>query len=180
MSEAVHHTAHYGGDTTSETIKVLEVWLTPEQFIGFCRGNALKYLSGRPQGGCRAGPGKGAVVCQPGSRVPKGPQSMSLALRQYHQRACAACRLIGVCIQCRSDKAAPCRTKCAQCLAIEAQRRPRIGCQRFRFTEADRAEILHRYGSGESEADIAKKFLCHRSTIHRVLVTSRQPLRRAA
>lgn len=28
-----------------ETIKVLEAWMTPEQFIGFCQGNALKYLS---------------------------------------------------------------------------------------------------------------------------------------
>lgn len=28
-----------------ETIKVLEAWMTPEQFAGFCRGNALKYLS---------------------------------------------------------------------------------------------------------------------------------------
>lgn len=28
-----------------ETIKVLNEWMTPEQFAGFCRGNALKYLS---------------------------------------------------------------------------------------------------------------------------------------
>ena len=41
----VDHPAHYGGDTVYETIKVLEAWLTPEQFIGFCRGNAIKYLS---------------------------------------------------------------------------------------------------------------------------------------
>ncbi len=42
---AVEHPAHYGGDTQFETIKVLEAWLTPEQFSGFLRGNALKYLS---------------------------------------------------------------------------------------------------------------------------------------
>lgn len=45
MTEQVNHPAHYGGDTIYETIKVLEEWLTPEQFIGFCRGNAIKYLS---------------------------------------------------------------------------------------------------------------------------------------
>jgi hypothetical protein len=45
-SEAVAHPAHYGGaNDPFETIKVLEAWLTPEQFAGFCRGNALKYLS---------------------------------------------------------------------------------------------------------------------------------------
>ena len=43
--ETVNHPAHYGGDTLYETIKVLEAWLTPEQFIGFCRGNAIKYQS---------------------------------------------------------------------------------------------------------------------------------------
>ena len=43
--ETVNHPAHYGGDTLYETIKVLEEWLTPEQFIGFCRGSAIKYLS---------------------------------------------------------------------------------------------------------------------------------------
>lgn len=45
MSDLVNHPAHYGGDTVYETIKVLEAWLTPEQFIGFCRGNAIKYAS---------------------------------------------------------------------------------------------------------------------------------------
>lgn len=45
MAEAVNHPPHYGGDTVYETIKVLEAWLTPEQFIGFLRGNAIKYAS---------------------------------------------------------------------------------------------------------------------------------------
>lgn len=45
MTETVNHPNHYGGDTIYETIKVLEAWLTPEQFIGFCRGNAIKYQS---------------------------------------------------------------------------------------------------------------------------------------
>lgn len=43
--DAVNHPKHYGGDSVYETIKVLEEWLTPDQFIGFCRGNAIKYLS---------------------------------------------------------------------------------------------------------------------------------------
>jgi len=45
MSETVNHPAHYGGDTIYETIKVLKAWLTPEQMVGFCVGNAIKYLS---------------------------------------------------------------------------------------------------------------------------------------
>ena len=45
MTENINHPIHYNGDTVYETIKVLEAWLTPEQFIGFCRGNAIKYLS---------------------------------------------------------------------------------------------------------------------------------------
>jgi hypothetical protein len=45
VSEAVNHPAHYGGDTTYEVIKVLEVWLSPEEFRGFCKGNVHKYLA---------------------------------------------------------------------------------------------------------------------------------------
>ena len=42
--ERVNHPAHYtaGG---IETIDYLRAKLTPEQFAGFCLGNALKYLS---------------------------------------------------------------------------------------------------------------------------------------
>ena len=43
--EAVDHPAHYGGDTVYETIKVLKAWLTPEEYRGFLKGNAIKYLS---------------------------------------------------------------------------------------------------------------------------------------
>jgi len=44
--EQVDHPAHYGGaDDLYETIKVLKAWLTPEQFVGFVKGNAIKYLS---------------------------------------------------------------------------------------------------------------------------------------
>ena len=48
MKEEVNHPERYGGDTVSECIKVLEAQLAPEQYKGFLRGNALKYL-------CRVG-----------------------------------------------------------------------------------------------------------------------------
>lgn len=41
--EKVNHPAHYGGDTIYEAIKVIEAWQ-----LGFCLGNAVKYI-------CRAG-----------------------------------------------------------------------------------------------------------------------------
>lgn len=44
----ISHPERYGGDTTYECIKVLEAWLPTEQYKGFLRGNALKYL-------CRVG-----------------------------------------------------------------------------------------------------------------------------
>lgn len=45
ISEQVNHPQHYGGDTVYETIKVLESKLTPEEYIGFLKGNAIKYLT---------------------------------------------------------------------------------------------------------------------------------------
>jgi len=48
MKEEVNHPERYGGDTTYECIKVLGAWMTKEQYKGFLRGNALKYL-------CRVG-----------------------------------------------------------------------------------------------------------------------------
>ena len=38
--ENVNHPSHYGGDTTYEAIKVIEVWN-----LGFCLGNTVKYIS---------------------------------------------------------------------------------------------------------------------------------------
>jgi hypothetical protein len=44
--EAVNHPRHYGGAADPfECIKVLEAWLTPDEYRGFLKGNALKYLS---------------------------------------------------------------------------------------------------------------------------------------
>lgn len=48
MTEEINHPARYGGDSIYECIKVLEAWLPGEQYKGFLRGNALKYL-------CRVG-----------------------------------------------------------------------------------------------------------------------------
>jgi hypothetical protein len=44
QGEKVHHPLHYGGaDNPYEVIKVLQHWLTPEQYVGFCLGNTIKY-----------------------------------------------------------------------------------------------------------------------------------------
>lgn len=41
--EVVNHPSHYGGDTQFEVIKVLEVWLSREEFIGAMKFNIFKY-----------------------------------------------------------------------------------------------------------------------------------------
>ena len=46
--EEVNHPERYGGDTTYECIKVLHAWVSEEEYRGFLRCNAIKYL-------CRAG-----------------------------------------------------------------------------------------------------------------------------
>ena len=46
MIDNVNHPAHYGGDKPNnpyEVIKVLKEWLTPEEYIGFLKGNVIKY-----------------------------------------------------------------------------------------------------------------------------------------
>jgi hypothetical protein len=43
MPDHVNHPAHYGGDTPYEVIKVLEAWLSPAEFVGFLKGNVIKY-----------------------------------------------------------------------------------------------------------------------------------------
>lgn len=44
MPEAVDHPAHYGGaDNPFVVIKVLENWLTREEFIGAMKFNIIKY-----------------------------------------------------------------------------------------------------------------------------------------
>lgn len=44
MSDLINHPSHYteGG---IETIEILKAKLTPDQFYGFCVGNAIKYLT---------------------------------------------------------------------------------------------------------------------------------------
>lgn len=50
----IDHPSHYGGDTTYETIKVLQAWLTPQEFAGFLKGNAVKYQSRHREKGKQA------------------------------------------------------------------------------------------------------------------------------
>ncbi|VGQ12879.1 hypothetical protein SB5439_05109 [Klebsiella variicola] len=40
--EAVNHPDHYAGEI--ECIDAIQAALTPEEFKGFCKGNALKYI----------------------------------------------------------------------------------------------------------------------------------------
>jgi hypothetical protein len=43
--EQIYNPSHYGGpDDPMEAIKVLETWLSPDEMIGFCTGNAIRYL----------------------------------------------------------------------------------------------------------------------------------------
>ena len=45
-NNSVDHPVHYGGkDNPYEVIKVLEDWLTPEEFIGALKFNIHKYLA---------------------------------------------------------------------------------------------------------------------------------------
>jgi hypothetical protein len=56
--EAVHHPSHFGGeDNPYETIKVLFHTLTSEEFLGFIKGNVLKYTM-------RAGKKEGQTIQQ--------------------------------------------------------------------------------------------------------------------
>lgn len=43
MSDPVHNPAHYTAGTI-ECIDAIQAALTPEQFRGYCRGNAMKYI----------------------------------------------------------------------------------------------------------------------------------------
>jgi hypothetical protein len=52
-ASAVDHPGHYGGESNPyEVIKVLEALLTVDEFVGFCKGNVLKYNArARAKGG---------------------------------------------------------------------------------------------------------------------------------
>lgn len=43
--DKINHPSHYGGDTPYEVIKVMEEWLTREEFIGAMKFNIHKYLA---------------------------------------------------------------------------------------------------------------------------------------
>ena len=42
--KVINHPQRYGGDTTYECIKVLKAWLTHEEYLGFLKGTAIKYI----------------------------------------------------------------------------------------------------------------------------------------
>lgn len=44
MEDVVNHPEHYNSGTTYECIKVLKEWMSEEQYVGFLKGNIIKYL----------------------------------------------------------------------------------------------------------------------------------------
>jgi hypothetical protein len=44
-------------------IKVLESWLTPEEFVGFLKGNVIKYQARAQEEGWCSGLRQGGLVC---------------------------------------------------------------------------------------------------------------------
>ncbi|MBB2841420.1 UNVERIFIED_ORG: hypothetical protein GGE64_005203 [Rhizobium etli] len=84
MKEVVNHPAHYGGeDNPYEVIKVLENWLTREEFIGALKFNIIKYQA-------RARLKAGSQVVQP-----KDPATMTMAeiLQNLDRLATSAWRI---------------------------------------------------------------------------------------
>ena len=89
MKEEVNHPERYGGDTVYECIKVLEAWLPPEQYKGFLRGNALKYL-------CRVGKKDNTV-----QELKKELNSMLLGKNQQPAKAKEIIEKMKCCENCR-------------------------------------------------------------------------------
>ena len=44
MEDVVNHPEHYNSGTPYECIKVLKKWMSEEQYVGFLKGNIIKYL----------------------------------------------------------------------------------------------------------------------------------------
>ena len=44
QSDPVNHPEHYTQDNSIEAIEAIEAAMTAEEFRGFCKGNALKYI----------------------------------------------------------------------------------------------------------------------------------------
>lgn len=44
MEDVINNPSHYKGRNGLECVDVLQAFLTPEEFLGWCKGNALKYL----------------------------------------------------------------------------------------------------------------------------------------
>ena len=43
MEDVVNHPEHYNSGTPYECIKVLKKWMSEEQYVGFLKGNIIKY-----------------------------------------------------------------------------------------------------------------------------------------
>ena len=44
MEDVVNHPEHDNSGTPYECIKVLKKWMSKEQYVGFLKGNIIKYL----------------------------------------------------------------------------------------------------------------------------------------
>jgi hypothetical protein len=75
MTDAVNHPSHYGGaDNPYEAIKVIEAWS-----LGFCLGNAIKYIS-------RAGKKADPALDPDAARGDRADASMAKQLRESIER----------------------------------------------------------------------------------------------
>jgi hypothetical protein len=54
MCEKVDHPSHYGGDTVYEVIKVMEAWLTRDEFVGAMKFTIHCYLARAKRKGSEA------------------------------------------------------------------------------------------------------------------------------
>lgn len=52
--KVINHPQRYGGDTQYECVKVLKAWMSEEEYRGWLKGSAIKYL-------CRLGKKDDAV-----------------------------------------------------------------------------------------------------------------------
>lgn len=74
MNDNVRHPSHYC-DGGIETIDFIRAKLTPEEFIGYCKGNALKYISrAGKKGDAAEDMAKAVIYLEWASGVPTGPE----------------------------------------------------------------------------------------------------------
>ena len=81
MNDNIKHPAHYT-DGGIETIDFIRAKLTPEEFAGYCKGNALKYISRAGKKGDAAEDLAKAIVQQKAQHLAQ----FSAAVAQLQQR----------------------------------------------------------------------------------------------